>query len=238
MGNDGGSIPTRRELVKPGDKGPSTADLFQSKTLNHEYLWTVCALSDAPLGPDGVMCDSKGRLYSKKAVLEYLLDQKNHSDDQLNNVDNKNKNNNNNSRSTITSLKDVVELHMGKSTNPNDWICPATQKRVVAEASGTRFVAIIPCGHVFAESAVQELGLEKCLVCDGPVDKQVGLVVLNDGSEENAARVALLEARGLAHNLKPLKKEKKKKKTMKKIKKNNEQMEAVKDSGRVHKSKK
>lgn len=138
----------------------------------------------------------------------------------------------------INSLKDVVTIHFSKSDNNNGeenkirhnstntnhnstnnnntninipltWICPASQKPIFEESSGTKFIYLIPCGHVFAESAYHELHFDTCFVCDSKVDKKYGVVILNPVT---SADVELLEKRyqtlhddlGLTHSLVPI----------------------------------
>lgn len=71
MGADGGSIPTRRELVKTKSSRTEKADQ-NVQTYTH---WYLCALSRAPLQIPVVSC-MLGRLYNKDAVLRFLLESK------------------------------------------------------------------------------------------------------------------------------------------------------------------
>ncbi|MCJ1233119.1 hypothetical protein MMC14_001074 [Varicellaria rhodocarpa] len=72
MGNDGGSIPKRRELVKEAAQRPNSAQLKETQQEQQEYQWTTCLLSHKPLKLP-VVSDSSGRLYNKDAILEFLL---------------------------------------------------------------------------------------------------------------------------------------------------------------------
>lgn len=149
------------------------------------------------------------------------------------------------------SLKDVVDVHFSTaSTPPPDlpedekdnkekipggdvpatWICPASQKPVLQESAGAKFVCLVPCGHVLADSALRELRGDttttdnnaetSCFVCGAAVDPALGVVTLNPAAAADVAaaeaRRATLAARGLTHSLKPLKKSKSKKKESKK----------------------
>jgi hypothetical protein len=68
MGNDGGSIPDRRDLVKSKPKAEQADKANQSRA-----RWFFCALSKAILAEPVVSC-ALGKLYNKDSLLEYLLD--------------------------------------------------------------------------------------------------------------------------------------------------------------------
>jgi hypothetical protein len=67
MGCDGGSIPTRCELVKTKKK-QERADPNEITRVK----WTLCALSKEPLTPPIVACP-QGQLFNKEAVITHLL---------------------------------------------------------------------------------------------------------------------------------------------------------------------
>jgi hypothetical protein len=97
MGNDGGSIPTRRELVKEAAKNPSAAQVKESQHEQQEYQWTTDPISRQPLEPP-VVSDSAGKLYNKATILEYLVEgaRKEEAERETNGA--------------VKSLKDVVEV--------------------------------------------------------------------------------------------------------------------------------
>lgn len=201
--NDGGSIPTRRELVLTTSKGPTTSDLFQAKQLNTEYLWTRCSLSDAPLETP-IVSDYLGRLYNKQAVLEHLISRKTVIQEDSTSFKDP--------IPHIKSLKDIVEVHFSTEENSSTWICPITQKEILPEIKGSRFLYVVPCGHVFSEKGLKELDFEQCYVCDTPVDKLIGRVVINPADKTEAdERLNLLREKGLSHNMTPTKTKKRKK---------------------------
>lgn len=146
----------------------------------------------------------------------------------------------------IKSMKDVVDLHFStkpseskdksaavnertnSSTNsddsydiqgPKSWICPASQEPVLETSKGSKFIYIVPCGHVFAESAYKELKFTQCFVCDTPVDALNGVVTLNPTSEQDVEsseeRYKRLTEAGVTHSLIPVKKAGKKSKRTK-----------------------
>ncbi|KIN02146.1 hypothetical protein OIDMADRAFT_120800 [Oidiodendron maius Zn] len=74
MGNDGGSIPTRRELVKSAARNPNTTELKATQHEAQTHAWTQCPLSNRPL-VEPIVSDCAGTLYNKDAILEHLLPQ-------------------------------------------------------------------------------------------------------------------------------------------------------------------
>ena len=151
MGNDGGSIPKRAEMVKTKTKDAQSDD--PEETLKAK--WTCCYLSKEPLERPVVAC-GLGRLYNKEAVVKYLLNRESTSEMQH-----------------ITSLKHVFQVKMTDSTFPESpyFACPITGREMNGKC---RFVVVRGCGCVFAEQALRELPSDsgKCLVCEqeGPMD--------------------------------------------------------------------
>ena len=160
MGNDGGSIPKRRELVKEGAKELTTTQVKETQQEKLEYYWAHCALSQKPLS-EPVVSDSTGNLYNKDAVLEHLLAVgKEFVDDNIAG--------NEQISGTIKTIRDVVEVRfqekIEQSGNPTSnlpiFFCPITHKQL---GPGVKAIYIVPCGHAFAESAVREMGGKACL---------------------------------------------------------------------------
>lgn len=160
MGNDGGSIPTRRELVKNSAKEPSTTQIKETQQEKLEHYWQHCALSQKPLSIP-IVSDSTGNLYNKDAVLEKLLDggQKSHEE----NVADSDR-----TSGAISSLRDVVEVQFsveeeekgGQKSSTLRLICPVSGKTL---GPGVKAVYLVPCGHAFAESAIKEMPGDQCL---------------------------------------------------------------------------
>jgi hypothetical protein len=164
MGNDGGSIPTRRELVKEAAKALTTTQVKEVQTEQQEYAWSTDPISRKPLARP-VVSDSAGKLYNKDTIIEYILP----SDDGAGKaaaekvLDGR-----------VKSLKDVVEVKFeidkgvdGKMARSNGdlgrterWLCPITNREL---GPGAKAVYLVPCGHAFAGSVVKEITGEMCL---------------------------------------------------------------------------
>jgi hypothetical protein len=177
MGCDGGTIPTRDELVKLKKK-PEQRD----KDGHRLYKWQHCAISQQLLRKPVMACEL-GRLYNKESVIELLLNKDRSKTDELLNT------------AHIEKLKDVVELNL--HDNPafdinkqsvgdglyNDalispWICPVTG----LEMNGRfKFVFGFINGKVVAERAIKVLRKDKV---EGQHYKEEDIVTLNPEEEE------------------------------------------------------
>ncbi len=211
MGNDGGSIPKRHELVKEKDTRSNKVD-SREKTLS---IWSNCFISGEPLACPVASC-GLGRLYNKEAVLKFLLDRSSVSSELQQ------------ACSHIKSLKDVTTLKLAPNTahkSPlavsvsqrtakqdsiasveSPFVCPITGK----EMNGNfRFVYKRKCGCCLSEQAFKELSEnnsnlvhasapsllpndpvtssphamlgKRCLLCDGIVDD---VIPINGRAEE------------------------------------------------------
>ncbi|MCJ1285629.1 hypothetical protein MMC26_004970 [Xylographa opegraphella] len=207
MGNDGGSIPKRRELVKEAARLPTSAEIKESQQEQQAYHWTTCPLSHEPL-KQPVVSDSAGILYNKDSVLEYLLPQ----DDETRGRSKADDEEVLGGR--VRSLKDVVEVKFevernesgredGKaSPRKSKWICPITNKVL---GPGVRAVYLVPCGHAFLESTVKEIQAEACLQCNEAYTPESIILILptlTADKEHLDARIQSLKDQGLTHSLK------------------------------------
>ncbi|KAI1291334.1 Rtf2 RING-finger-domain-containing protein [Xylaria venustula] len=224
MGNDGGSIPKRRELVKEAARLPTTSELKATALESLTHAWSTCPISSEPLDPHNTVSDSRGRLYNYETILRCLIP----------NSDATNNNNNNNdtpedsktqeaaefARSGIRSLKDVVKLRFNirKDERRGEEVrtCPLSMKELGASV---RAVYIVPCGHVFTEIVMKELlaveevssktdeekKRSRCPECSEAflVRDMVPILPVDESDVEKcAARIEELRSAGLAHNLK------------------------------------
>jgi hypothetical protein len=228
MGNDGGSIPTRRELVKEAAKNPSAAQIKESQHEQQEYQWTTDPISRQPLEPP-VVSDSSGKLYNKATILEYLVEGTRKEEAERE------------THGAVKNLKDVVEVKfeldsdvaVGSQENKSKkiaWKCPITGDRL---GPGSKAVYIVPCGHAFSGAAIKEVSGEKCLTCDAEYAPN-DIIPINSVVDTDIARLTLraktLQEKGLSHSLK-------KASGSKKRKKRDEQVGEAEEKGAVTKEK-
>lgn len=196
MGNDGGSIPTRRELVKEAAKDKTTTQVKEVQHEQQEYYWTTDPISREPL-TQPVVSDSAGKLYNKSTILEYLVESARKEDaDTI-------------TQGAIKSLKDVVEVKFEIDTAATSsvvkgeaWKCPITGDKL---GPGSKAVYLVPCGHAFSGSAIKEVSGEKCLTCESEYATNDVIPILPTGATDIARlalRVKTLQENGLAHSLK------------------------------------
>ncbi|KAL6898899.1 DUF602 domain-containing protein [Trichoderma evansii] len=196
MGNDGGSIPKRRELVKNAARAPTISELKATALESLAHAWAHCALSDAPIDLETVVSDWRGRLYNYEAILQGLM-----PSDDPNEVTP--------AALGIRSLRDVAKLKFSKTGDK--WTCPISMKEM---GPTTKSVYLVPCGHVFAEVAITEIKAEACPECGEAFTKENVIAILPTTEKDLdrlQKRIEDLQANGLTHTLKKGKSEKKKK---------------------------
>ncbi|KAK5995354.1 Replication termination factor 2 [Cladobotryum mycophilum] len=196
MGNDGGSIPKRRELVKNAARAPTVSELKATALESLAHAWTHCALSGMPIDLDSVVSDWRGRLYNYEAILKGLM-----PSDEAPEVTP--------ASLGIRSLRDVAKLQFSKSGDK--WACPISMKEI---GPSTKAVYLIPCGHVFAEVAITEIKENACPECGEALTQDNVVPILptvQKELEKLEKRMEDLRAKGLTHTLKKDKSEKKKK---------------------------
>ncbi|TVY57963.1 Replication termination factor 2 [Lachnellula cervina] len=207
MGNDGGSIPTRRELVKNAARNPNTSELKATQQEAQSHAWTYCPLSNRPLAAP-IVSDCAGTLYNKDAVLEQLLPK----DDDVPASIIKEKEDVLQGR--VKGLRDVVEVKftISKEDKEEKQICPITSKEL---GPNTKSVYLVPCGHAFSEVAIREVAGETCVECNEPYTPENIITILPTAKEDVAklaARATKLKEQGLTHSLKKAPGSKKRKK--------------------------
>ncbi|KAL2860909.1 uncharacterized protein BJX67DRAFT_386231 [Aspergillus lucknowensis] len=216
MGNDGGSIPTRRELVREAARTPSTAQVKEAQRELQEHFWSTCPLSHKPLQRP-IVSDCAGNLYNKDAILQFLL-----PGDEADGISSK-ADCEEILAGRVKGLRDVVELKFVVDTEREGhpsarhekregWICPVTAKQL---GPGVKSVYLVPCGHVFSEEAIRQLKGDKCLQCDEPYAEENVITILpvkEDEKQKLISRSLRLAEQGLTHSLKKAPGSKKRKK--------------------------
>ena len=206
MGNDGGSIPTRRELVKEGAKDLSTTQVKEIQTEQQEHYWSTCALSHQPLSQP-VVSDALGTLYNKDAVLAHLIAESQRDGGPTSTAELEQKKETFKDR--IRSLRDVVEVkfHTSAPSEGSKWVCPVTDKVL---GPGTKAIYLVPCGHAFAESLVATVPGERCLQCNETYESENIIQILPTSEsvkDRLIGRLEKLKDQGLTHSLKKAPKE-------------------------------
>ncbi|KAI8628397.1 Rtf2 RING-finger-domain-containing protein [Xylariaceae sp. FL1651] len=217
MGNDGGSIPKRRELVKEAARLPSAFELKATALESLTHAWTICPISSAPLDPHNTVSDWRGRLYNYETVLRCLMPTSDYPEESTD--ERQSQEAAEFARSAIHSLKDVLKLRFNirkDEIRGEIRICPLSMKELGA---ATRAVYIVPCGHAFAEVAIKELLVAEgngntdttpekqrsCPECsEAFIDRDIVPILPVDEAdiEKCATRIEGLRTLGLAHNLK------------------------------------
>ncbi|KAL1898199.1 Replication termination factor 2 [Sporothrix stenoceras] len=215
MGNDGGSIPTRRELVKNAARLPSVSELKATALEALTHAWQNDPVSGDPIDLDNVVSDWRGRLYNYETVLRGLMPSA--SSDETEREATKDKESSSDDTEAaardltfadtgIRSIRDVIRLHGKPSSSLSKetrWQCPVTLKEL---GPGNKSVYIVPCGHVFSELAVETILPDKlCPECSAALEASNILPILPTDKAELAKlrqRIEALRAEGLTHSLK------------------------------------
>jgi len=208
MGNDGGSIPTRRELVKNATRQKNTTEVKATQLEAQTHAWTYCPLSNSPLTAP-IVSDCAGTLYNKDAILKQLLPQ----DDDIPAVVVKEKEEILQGR--VKSLRDIVEVKFTvlKDGREEKQICPITSKELGPK---TKSVYLVPCGHAFSEVAIREVSADACVECNEVYTPDNIITILplaKEDIDKLSARALKLKEAGLSHSLKKAPGSKKRKKT-------------------------
>ncbi|XP_070165522.1 replication termination factor 2 [Polyergus mexicanus] len=194
MGCDGGTIPRRDELVRVKKK-PEQKD----KQAELAFKWKHCTIRQLPLQLPIVGC-SLGRLYSKEAVLEGLLDRNTLPESAVH----------------IKHLKDVRNLSLtpnpafdGDKAEKGDgytdggkspYICPV----IGLEMNGKyKFCFLWSCGCVMSERALKEIKSMTCHKCQQPFE-EMDIVILNAEGDD----LELMKKRALVRKANQKKKRK------------------------------
>jgi len=209
MGCDGGSIPTRVELVKQKEK-PEQKDPNELNRIK----WSTCSYSKELLQEPIVACEL-GNLFNKEALIQGLLQKTLILDPNF---------------SHIRSLKDVIEVHL--TPNPayetipeaSRFVCPVTMIEV---GGNFKFYALRPCGCVISKRCLDEAPSTVCYKCGAPFDIK-DILFLNPPEEKIAELKTALEEKQLQEK-KKRKETRQQEKEKKKRKHNHDQDKSEKD---------
>ena len=197
MGNDGGSIPTRRELVKEAARNPSGTDLREKQREHLAHRWSQCPVSHKALVKP-IVSDHAGNMYNKDAILQFLLPT------EVSPVDKAEYENFIQGR--IKSLKDVVEVHFeiesDEKTKIEKWLCPITSKEL---GPSVKAVYLVPCGHAFSQEAITVMKAEQCSQCGtGYESRDIIPILPSTEADKDVVRKRIQDLRGLGltHSLK------------------------------------
>ncbi|CDS81932.1 related to Protein C20orf43 [Sporisorium scitamineum] len=167
MGNDGGSIAKRDELVR-------TKASFEKvdPELLRQSLWTVCALSRRPLEAP-IVSDPLGRLYNKDSTVQHLLQRSQNDSSSSKTAD---------PIPHIRGLRDITELNLtpntlyrppSPTTSSNQhsvypFMCPLSSKQMDGKQ---RFVYIASCGCAMSATGLRTTVAASEASKDRPDDK-------------------------------------------------------------------
>jgi hypothetical protein len=189
-GNDGGSIPTRGEMVKI-KKSTKRND----KSAKRRSRWETCALSKQPL-VQPIVADELGNIFNKEVIIKGLIEK---------NLPQK--------FNHIRSLKDVHHVNFTFNTTICDtnkpvqngavpdeeespFRCPITSQPANGQAS---FSLLITCGHVISEKGLQQIDSlhPTCFICQNFFTK-LDVLPLNPEEETlEKLRIRMSEQRAL-----------------------------------------
>lgn len=236
MGNDGGSIPKRRELVKEAARAPTIAELKATALESLSHAWTRDPLSSEALDMENTASDWRGRLYNYESVLKGLVPS---GDDDADDAEQANGHDMTFAQTGIKSLRDIVRLQFKRykpagSNEREVWACPVSLKEL---GPATKAIYIVPCGHVFAEVAIREIMDQEhnCPECSEAFEEQDIIPILpteETDMQKLVKRMEDLRAKGLTHS----KKQDKSAKKNKKRKAEDEKANGEKDGKKTDKS--
>ena len=169
MGNDGGSIPRRREVVKQKKKEQHKESYEIAKAKS-----SLCALGKDQLTEPLAFC-KLGLLYNKEEVIKRLIEK-----------------NMPKAFRHIRKLKDVKDIKANfkiQADGTKVIVCPVSQH----ELNGFHpFMAVWGCGCVFSEDAFKELKVcDTCINCGAKIEKKSDIISLNQpvGLQEAYLRI-------------------------------------------------
>lgn len=163
MGNDGGSIPRRSEVVKTKQRGQN-----QSSSLLAKAKARLCAMSKEPLRQPIAFC-RLGHLYNREEILRRMLE-----------------------KSVPKAFRHIRKIRDVRAINPKCarveedggvmLTCPITQNDFTGY---NNFIAVWGCGCVISEEANKMLKMdEKCISCGEVIEKKEDIISLNQTPDQ------------------------------------------------------
>eukprot|EP01119_Soliformovum_irregulare_P004711 TRINITY_DN15781_c0_g1_i1.p1 TRINITY_DN15781_c0_g1~~TRINITY_DN15781_c0_g1_i1.p1 ORF type:complete len:275 (+),score=66.19 TRINITY_DN15781_c0_g1_i1:203-1027(+) len=238
MGLDGGSIPSRTDLLRRsswrlanahqtnrstrGGSLDNCGAIQEGPTAGQKLMmeivrWSVCALSGQPLRQGYIVADDLGKIYNQESVLEFALGSGQFQGNKEELLQNGFKHlTPKRTFKLVLKSNPAVEKDKEYGSNeatadtPAPWVCPITGH----ETNGRHaFIALKPCGHVFSEKALIHVGEHNCVECGTPYTRE-DIVSINP-SEDKAVEMREKMNKKIEEEEK-LQKEKKEKKKSKK----------------------
>ncbi|CAH6720434.1 putative replication termination factor 2 [[Candida] jaroonii] len=183
MGNDGGSIAKRNDIINLYKKEAESNNNYEDDFT----VYTICKLSKKSLIDKPIVSDYKGNMFLKEEIIRFLI-RKGYKTDE--------------SFSHIKNLGDIIDIKA--KFEEGKLICPVTK------ASNT-FIYSRNCGCVVDKKLIDGLIKEEvlsCPNCDKDLEK-VDIVVINN-DKNNDLNYEELKSKGLNHSKKPKKSKKSK----------------------------
>ncbi|KAH6617244.1 Rtf2 RING-finger-domain-containing protein [Chaetomium tenue] len=207
MGNDGGSIPKRRELVKSAARAPTVSELKATALENLTHAWAYDPLTSERLDMENVVSDWRGRLYNYESVLRGLMPSGDDHEAAAPALVHGESPELSFTSTGIKSLRDIVKLKIKRyepsaSKGQEIWACPVSLKEL---GPATRAVYLVPCGHVFADAAIKQIQEDVCPECSEKFEAGDVIPILpteNADLDHLTERINNLKASGLTHSLK------------------------------------
>lgn len=183
MGNDGGSIAKRNDIINLYKKEAESKSNYEDDFT----VYTICKMSKKLLIDKPIVSDYKGNMFLKEEILRFLIRKGYKTDEEF---------------AHIKNLGDIVDLKV--KFEGEKLICPVTK------ASRT-FIYSRNCGCVVDRKSMEDLIKEevlRCPNCDESLEK-IDLVVINN-DKINDINYDALKSKGLNHAKKQKKSKKSK----------------------------
>lgn len=222
MGNDGGVIVKKRDLMSLSNLGDDKTECRHDAEDDEVITASTCAVSSLPLNKHNhIVSDYKGNLFLKEKILEFIVEKKLSKD----------KVKDNEALSHIKSLNDLIEVKIKWTTNDEGAItmqCPFSGELKNGHLS---FCYPRPCGCVLSLKVLELLvrhdrrkkneknagrNTSACPLCEKSFCFEEDVVILNPKkrasvAEFNERSMQIIRDQNLAHDRRRYKTSKKRK---------------------------